>query len=69
MISNPLISIIVPCYNAEKYIETCINSVISQTYENWECLLINDGSKDKTLNLLKILKPKTTDFVFLHRKT
>lgn len=53
MIEKPLISIIVPCYNAERFLEVCVNSVLSQTYENWECILINDGSKDQTLDLIK----------------
>ena len=48
-----LISIIIPCYNAEKYLHSCIDSVLQQTYKNWECLLINDGSKDKTLTILE----------------
>ncbi|KFC20803.1 glycosyltransferase family 2 protein [Epilithonimonas lactis] len=50
---KPLISIIIPCYNAEKYIHSCIGSVIDQPYKNWECVLINDGSKDKTLEILE----------------
>ena len=50
---KPLISIVIPCYNAEKYIHSCIASVSRQTYQNWECLLINDGSKDKTLSILE----------------
>ena len=50
---KPLISIIIPCYNAEKYLHECLNSVLSQSYENWECLLINDGSKDKTFQILE----------------
>ena len=53
MIEKPLVSIVVPCYNVEKYVEACINSVILQDYKNWECILINDGSKDNTFNLLK----------------
>lgn len=58
MMKNPLVSIVVPCYNREKYIETCINSVLSQDYENWECIIINDGSKDNTLNLVRSFELK-----------
>lgn len=43
-----MISIIVPVYNVEKYISKCIDSVINQTYINWELILINDGSKDNS---------------------
>lgn len=42
------ISIIIPFYNAEKYLRQCLDSIISQTYDNWECLLINDGSTDSS---------------------
>ena len=49
MYSNqPKFSIIIPIYNSEKYISRCIKSVLSQTEENWELLLINDGSSDGT---------------------
>ena len=58
MIEKPLVTIIVPCYNVEKYVEECINSVIVQDYENWECLLINDGSKDNTLDIIKSFESK-----------
>lgn len=47
------VSIIVPVYNAEKYIERCIKSLIEQTYKNIEIILINDGSKDSSLNILR----------------
>ena len=43
-----MISIIVPVYNAEKYIERCIKSIMSQTYSEWELIIINDGSSDKS---------------------
>lgn len=47
------ISIIVPIYNAEKTIEKCINSILKQTYPDYELLLINDGSKDNSQELIK----------------
>ena len=41
-----MISIIIPVYNAEKYLQRCIDSIIAQTYTDWEAILVNDGSKD-----------------------
>lgn len=49
---NPLISIITPTYNHDKYISKCIGSVIGQTYENWEQIIIDDGSTDETGNII-----------------
>lgn len=43
-----LFSIMVPVYNTEKYIEACINSVINQTYSNWELIIVDDGSTDNS---------------------
>lgn len=42
------ISVIVPCYNQAVFLDDCVNSLINQTYQNWECLLVNDGSTDNT---------------------
>lgn len=47
------VSVIVPVYNAEKYLEKCVNSIVNQTYKNLEIILINDGSKDNSLALCK----------------
>ena len=43
---DSLISIVIPIYNAEKYLEECLNSIKSQTYKNFEVIMVNDGSKD-----------------------
>lgn len=48
-----MISIIVPVYNAEQYLCKCIDSILSQTYSNWELLLIDDGSKDSSGEICK----------------
>ena len=46
--NNPKISIIVPVYNAEKYLHRCIDSILNQTFIDFEVLLINDGSTDSS---------------------
>lgn len=52
---NPLISIIVPTYNVEKYIRTCIESILAQTYRNVEIIIVNDGSTDQSLAVISDL--------------
>jgi len=51
---NPLISIIIPCYNVTGYLETCLNSCILQTYKNIEIIVINDGSQDNTYEIIDL---------------
>ena len=51
--SGPLISVLVPCYNVEKYLRECIDSIRSQTYKNLEIICINDGSTDSTAEILR----------------
>ncbi|MBR7157068.1 MAG: glycosyltransferase family 2 protein, partial [Bacteroidales bacterium] len=50
---KPLVSIITPSYNSEKYIDETIQSVIAQTYSNWEMLIVDDCSNDTTRNIVK----------------
>ena len=50
--SVPQVSVIIPAYNAEKYIEECVLSVLKQNYQNLEIIVVNDGSSDSTLSIL-----------------
>ena len=53
---DPIISIIVPIYNVDKYLSRCIDSILNQTFKNFELILVNDGSTDKSLDICKYYK-------------
>jgi len=55
---EPLVSVIIPLYNAEKYIEETMESVISQTYQNWELIVVDDCSTDSSRNIVKEFEKK-----------
>lgn len=49
--TNPDISILIPCYNSEKYIAECLESCVKQSFKNWEIILIDDGSNDRSFEI------------------
>lgn len=49
----PEVSIITPCYNAEKYLEETIQSVLHQTFQDWEWIITDDGSKDNSIQIIE----------------
>ena len=53
MVENkPLVSIVVPIYNVEDYIHKCVDSILNQTYKNLEVILVNDGSTDRSRDII-----------------
>lgn len=63
-----IISIIVPVYNAEKYLSTCINSILMQTYANFELILVDDGSKDNSGTICNEYVQKDNRIKVIHQK-
>lgn len=53
---NPLVSIVMPAYNSEKFIHEAIQSVLNQTYQNWELLIVDDCSTDNTIQIINSFK-------------
>ena len=51
--NRALVSIVIPVFNAEKYIERCFDSILAQTYNNWEMIAVDDGSDDNSLDRMK----------------
>ncbi|MDO5329379.1 MAG: glycosyltransferase family 2 protein [Coriobacteriia bacterium] len=63
-----MISIIIPVYNSEKYITKCIDSILAQTYKNFEIILVNDGSVDGSLKILNDYKHKYNNIKIYEQK-
>ena len=55
---TPLISVLVPCYNVEKYLVECLDSIVAQSYKNLEIICLNDGSTDSTLDIINSFASK-----------
>lgn len=67
MTNQPLVSIIIPTYNRAHLIGETLDSVLAQTYQNWECIVVDDGSTDNTEELLNSYIAKDSRFQYYHR--
>lgn len=63
-----LVSVIIPAYNIEDYIGRCLDSVISQTYKNLEIIVVDDGSRDRTGEILDDYVKKDPRMKVVHKK-
>ena len=64
----PLISVVIPAYNAGQFLDETLESVLSQTYENWECIIVNDGSTDNTESVVKKWCEKDARFRYFYKE-
>lgn len=67
MSNVPVISIIVPCYNQASFLPEALNSVYNQTFTNWECIIVNDGSTDDTKEVASIWLQKDERFKYVSK--
>ena len=69
--NEPLVSVVIPCYNHDRYVQECIQSIIDQTYCNLELIIIDDGSSDQSVVMIDQMSTKCNDrfvrFDFRHR--
>lgn len=64
----PKVSIIVPCYNQAQYLDEALQSVHKQTYTNWECTIVNDGSSDNTEEIVRKWEAKDSRFAYVYKE-
>lgn len=62
------ISIIIPVYNAERFLRRCLNSVLNQSYSNWECIIVDDGSKDSSPAICDEYVKTDSRFKVIHKE-
>ncbi len=61
------VSVVIPVYNSEKTLHKCIQSLLNQTHTNWECILVNDGSQDKSEEICREYEQKDSRFIVLSK--
>ena len=66
--ANPLISVIVPCFNQAKFLSEALQSVFDQSWQNWECIIVNDGSPDNTEQIADEWCAKDTRFKYFKQE-
>jgi glycosyltransferase involved in cell wall biosynthesis len=67
MPDQPIVSIIIPTYNRAHLIGETLDSVLAQTYTNWECIIVDDGSTDNTDEVVEEYVKKDSRFKYYHR--
>lgn len=65
---NPLVSVIVPCFNQEEYIAGTLDSVLAQTYPDWECIVMDDGSSDGSAAIVRSYCDKDKRIKYFHQE-
>ncbi|MEO7975760.1 glycosyltransferase [Flavobacterium sp.] len=65
---HPLISVIIPCYMQAQYLDEALTSVFTQTYKNWECIIVNDGSSDDTHEIAEKWLEKDSRYKYIYQK-
>ena len=65
--NKELISIVVPVYNVEKYLDKCVKSIINQTYDNLQIILVDDGSKDNSGKLCDLWEQRDSRIITKHK--
>lgn len=68
MQKQPKIAIIIPVYNTSKYLKKCLDSVINQTYKNYDVIIVNDGSTDNSLEIIKNYINKNSNITLINQK-
>ena len=63
----PIVSVIIPVYKVEKYLKQCLDSIISQSFSDFECILVDDGSPDNCPNICNQYSEKDERFRVIHQ--
>ena len=68
MPEKPIVSIIIPVYNVERFLRRCLDSVLRQTFQNWHAICVNDGSTDNSLEILQEYAMRDARFEIINKK-